>query len=158
MCPSPCCFQNSPLPRAGDWDCCNLGSVCLPHSHRSGNSSRRTTIPIVRQLVKSGSRDSCIKIQSYEHYINFYELLVGICPPPSLSRHILLGQGVLTVQVPVSFAPPTQSMPLLAGAGFVHVRERLRAPVPELHVSEHAPQDPQSAQFPFTEKKVSLYM
>ena len=46
-----------------------------------------------------------------------------------------------------------QSMPLLAGAGFVHVRERLRAPVPELHVSEHAPQDPQSAQFPFTEKR-----
>lgn len=63
---------------------------------------------------------------------------------------ILLGHGVLTVQVPVSVPLPTQSMPLLAGAGFVQVRERLREPVPELHVSEHVPHCAQSAQFPFT--------
>lgn len=63
---------------------------------------------------------------------------------------ILLGHGVVTVQDPVSVPLPTQSMPLLAGAGFVQVRERLREPVPELHVSEHEPHCAQSAQFPFT--------
>jgi hypothetical protein len=52
------------------------------------------------------------------------------------------------MQAGVSELAPTQLFPPLAGAGFVHVRVRVRVPPP--HVTEHDPNEPHADHAPFT--------